>query len=166
MKFDNFSEFHKVISDNPSPSSLTSLSRIAYVNRFETHPLSIFSSYLFNRIKIVPIHAHKSSKPISLIKRRIEYLTKALVPRFSKIITILFQVSVGKSFTAIWENNYIHEIEYSWSVNIHKTGPILIVYCNHLPFFKTFLNFIHFCTNLQILCLFSEKSHPCSYFAE
>ena len=132
MKFDNFSEFHNVISDNPSPLPPTSLSRIAYENRFVTHPLSIFSSYLFNRIKIVPIHAHKSSKPISLIKRRIEYLTKALVPRFSKIITILFQVFVGKSFTEIWENNYIHEIEYSWSVNIHKTGPILTVYCEQL----------------------------------
>ena len=27
------------------------------------------------------------------------------------------------------KNGYIHEIEYSWSVNIDKTGPILAVYC-------------------------------------
>ena len=131
LKFDNFSEFQNVISDSP-PHPPTSLSRIAYENRYVTHPFPIFNSYLINRIKVVPIYAHESSKPISLIKRRIEYLTKALVPRFSKIVTILFQVSVGKSFTAIWENNYIHEIEYSWSVNIHKTGPILTVYCEHL----------------------------------
>ena len=47
--------------------------------------LPIFNSYLFNRIKIVSIYAHVSSKPISLIERRIEYLTKALLARFSKI---------------------------------------------------------------------------------
>ena len=76
----------------------TSLSRIAYENRYVTHPLPIFNSYLFNRIKIVPSYAHESSKPISLIKRRIEYLTKALLPRFSKIITIIFQVFFGKKF--------------------------------------------------------------------
>ena len=40
--------------------------------------LPIFNSYLFNRIKIVPAYAHVSSKPLFLIKRRIEYLTKAL----------------------------------------------------------------------------------------
>ena len=76
----------------------TSLSRIAYENRYVTHPLPIFNSYLFNRIKIVPIYAHESSKPISLIKRRIEYLTKALLHRFSKIINIIFQVFFGKKF--------------------------------------------------------------------
>ena len=75
-----------------------SLSRIAFENRYVTHPLPIFIFYLFNRIKIVPIITHESSKVISLIKRRIEYLTKGLLPRSSKIITILFQVSVGKKF--------------------------------------------------------------------
>ena len=80
LKFDNFSEFQNVIKDNPPPPPPTSLSCIAYENRFVTHPLLIFSSYLFNGIKIAPIHAHESSKPISLIKRRIKYLTKAPVP--------------------------------------------------------------------------------------
>ena len=47
--------------------------------------LPIFNSYLFNRIRIVPIFVHASSKPISLIIRRIEYLTKALFAQFSKI---------------------------------------------------------------------------------
>ena len=105
----------------------TSLSRIAYENRYVTHPLPIFNSYLFNRIKIVPIYAHESSKPISLIKRRIEYLTKALYARFSKII--MFFKFLLEKVSRRFENDYIHEIEYSWSVNIDKTGPILAVYC-------------------------------------
>ena len=138
----------------------TSLSRIAYENRFVTHPLSIFSSYLFNRIKIVPIHFHESSKPISLIKRRIEYLTKALVPRFSKIIAIIFQVSVGKSFTAIWENNYFYETEYSWSVNIHKTGPIPTVYCVQLSHAIT----CHFSKYFSILYIFEQISKYFAFF--
>ena len=76
-----------VTTSLPSPPHpRTSLSRIAYENRYVTHPLPIFNSYLFIRMKIVPIFAHESSKLISLIKRRIEYLTKALLARFSKII--------------------------------------------------------------------------------
>ena len=47
--------------------------------------LPISNSYLFNRIRIVPIYAHVSSKPISLIIRRIEYLTKALLVKFPEI---------------------------------------------------------------------------------
>ena len=72
-----------------TPYLPASLSRIAYENRYVTHFWPIFNSYLFNRIKIVPIYAHESSKPISLIKRRIEYSTKALLARFSKIIMFL-----------------------------------------------------------------------------
>ena len=98
----------------------TSLSRIAYENRYVTHPLPIFNSYLFNRIKIVPIYAHESSKPISLIKRRIEYLTKALLAQFSEII-MFFQFLL-ENVSRRFENDFIHEIEYSWSVNIDKTG--------------------------------------------
>ena len=105
----------------------TSLSRIAYENRYVTHLLPIFNSYLFNRIKIVPIYAHESSKPISLIKRRIEYLTKALLVLFSKIVMI-FQFLL-ENVSRRFENDFIHEIEYSWSVNIDKIGPILAVYC-------------------------------------
>ena len=105
----------------------TSLSRIAYENRYVTHLLPIFNSYLFNRIKIVPIYAHESSKPISLIKRRFEYLTKALLARFSKII--MFFKFLLEKVSRRFENDYIHEIEYSWSVNIDKTGPILAVIC-------------------------------------
>ena len=47
--------------------------------------LPIFNFYSFNRIKIVPVYTHVSSKPLSLIKGRIEYLTKALLARFSKV---------------------------------------------------------------------------------
>ena len=121
-----FLNFKTSLVITPRTHPQTSLSRIAYENRFVTHPLSIFSSYLFNRIKIVPIHAHESSKPISLIKRRIEYLTKALLARFSKII--MFLKFLLEKVSRRFENDYIHEIEYSWSVNIDKTGPILAVY--------------------------------------
>ena len=68
----------------PNPQTPTSLSRIAYENRYMIHPLSIFNSYLFNRTKIVPIYAHESSKPTFFIKRRIEHLTKAHLAGFSK----------------------------------------------------------------------------------
>ena len=104
----------------------TSSSRIAYENRYVTHPLPIFNSYLFNRIKIVPICARESSKP-SLIKRRIEYLTKALLVRFSK--TIMFFKFLLEKVSRRFENDFIHETEYFWSVNIDKIGPILAVYC-------------------------------------
>ena len=93
-----FLNFKASLVVTSSPHSPTLVSRIVYENRYVTHPLPIFISYLFNRIKIVPINARESSKPISLIKRRIEYLTKALLPRFSKIITIIFQVFFGKKF--------------------------------------------------------------------
>ena len=105
----------------------TSLSRIAYENRYVTYPLPIFNSHLFNRIKIVSIYVHESSKPISLIKRRIDYLFKALLARFSKII-MFFKFLLGK-VSRQFENDFIHGIEYSWSVNIDKTGPILAVCC-------------------------------------
>ena len=88
LKFDHFTNYHHY-----SP-----LSRIAYENRYVTHPLPIFNSYLFNRMKIVPIYAHESSKSISLIKRRIEYLTKDFLLDFQRSC---FSISVGKSFTAI-----------------------------------------------------------------
>ena len=45
--------------------------------------LPIFNSD--NRTKIVLIYANVSSKPISLIKRRIEYLNKELLARFVTI---------------------------------------------------------------------------------
>ena len=103
-----------VITSPPPP---TSLSRIAYKNRYVTHPLPIFNSYLFNRIKIVPIYAHES----------IEYLTKALLAQFSKII--MFFKFILENVSRRCENDYIHKIEYSLPVNFHKKGPILIVYC-------------------------------------
>ena len=87
----------------------TSLSRIAHDNRYVTHPLPIFNSYLFNRIKIVPIYVRESSKLIPLIKRRIEYLAKALLARFSKMMFFKFLLeNVSRRF----ENDLIHEIEY------------------------------------------------------
>ena len=152
------------------PYPLTSLSRIAYKNRYVTHPLLIFNPYLFNRIKIVPIYAHESSKPIPLIKRRIEYLTKALLARFSKIIKF-FKFLSGKSFTAIWEWlqswNWVFLISKYWQDRAYS-GSLLrvIIAYNHLPFFKIFSNFVRFCANFQIFCPFSEKSHPYSYFLE
>ena len=88
LKLDHFTMYHHY----------SSLSRIAYENRYVTHPLPIFNSYLFNRMKIVPIYAHESSKSISLIKRRIEYLTKDFLLDFQRLC---FLISVGKSFTAI-----------------------------------------------------------------
>ena len=111
LKFDKFSEFQNVISDNlsPPPHPRTSLLRTASEKRYVTHALPIFNSYLFNRIKIAPIYAHESSKPISLIKRRIEYLTKVLLRRFSKIMFLLEKVSIQ------FENDYIYEIECTWS---------------------------------------------------
>ena len=120
-----FLNFKASVVTTPYPK--TSLPRIAYENRYVTHPLPIFNSYLFNRIKIVPIYAHESSKPISLIKRRIEYLTKALLAQFSEII-MFFQFLL-ENVSRRFENDFIHEIEYSWSVNIDKKGPILAVYC-------------------------------------
>ena len=87
-----------VISINPpSPNVI-----ITHCVRYVTDPLPTFHSYLFYRITIVPIYAHESSKPISLTKRRIEYLTKALLAQFSKII-MFSQFLLEKSFTAIWE---------------------------------------------------------------
>ena len=62
----------------------------------------------------------------SLIKRRIEYLPKALLARCSKIILFKFLL---EKVSRWFENDYIHEIEYSWSVNMGKTGSILAVYC-------------------------------------
>ena len=122
-----FLNFKASLVVTSSPHSPTLVSRIVYENRYVTHPLPIFISYLFKRIKIVPINARESSKPISLIKRRIEYLTKALYARFSKII--MFFKFLLEKVSRRFENDYIHEIEYSWSVNIDKTGPILRVYC-------------------------------------
>ena len=130
LKFDNFSEFQNVISDNPPPRPLPPNVIITHCVRkqiCDSPPLPIFNSSLFNRIKIVPIYAHESSKPISLIKRRFEYLTKALLARFSKII--MFFKFLLEKVSRRFENDYIHEIEYSWSVNIDNTGSILAVYC-------------------------------------
>ena len=75
-----------------------SLSRTAYENRCVTHPLPIFNSCLFNRIRFVPIYAHESSKRISLIKIRIKYLPKALLARFSKIIIRTNKNQHGKGY--------------------------------------------------------------------
>ena len=61
-------------------------------------------------MKIVPIFAHESSKLISLIKRRIEYLTKALLARFSKII-MFFKFPLEK-VSQRFENDYIHDIGF------------------------------------------------------
>ena len=99
------------------PAPPTSFSRIAYKNRYVTHLLPIFNYYLFNRIKIVPIYAHES----------IDYLTIALLDQFSKII--MFFKFLLENISQQFENDYIHEIEQSLSVNFHKTAPILVVYC-------------------------------------
>ena len=96
-------------------------------NRYVIHLLPIFNSNLFNGIKIVPTYDHESSKPISLIKRRIDFLTKAFLARFSKII--MFFTFLSERVSRSFENDFIHEIEFSWSVNIGKTEPILAVYC-------------------------------------
>ena len=51
-----------------------------------------------------------------------------------------------------FENDYIHEIEYSWSVNIVKTGPILAVYCVQLSHAIMYL----FSKYFQILYIFEQ----------
>ena len=76
-------------------------------------PLTNSNSYLFNRIKIVSIYAHE---PMNYL---FEYLTKALFALFWKIITF-FQFLLEK-VSLRFENDYIHEIEYSWLVNIDIT---------------------------------------------
>ena len=123
---------------------------LAYKNRYVIHPWPIFNSFLFNRINIVPIYAYESSKPISLIKRRTEYLTKALLARFSKII--MFFKFLLEKVSRRFENDYIHETEYSWSVNIVKTGPILAVYCVQLSHAIMYL----FSKYFQILYIFEQ----------
>ena len=140
-----FLNFKASVVTTPYPK--TSLPRIAYENRYVTHPLPIFNSYLFNKIKIVPIYVHVSSNPISLIKRTIEYLTKVLLAWFSKIIIFKFLL---KRVSRQFENDFIHEIEYSWSVNIDKKGPILAVYCVYLSHTIT----CHFSKYFQILYIF------------
>ena len=54
-----------------------------------------------------------------------------------------------------FENDYIHEIEYSWSVNIDNAGPILAVYCVYYSMQSPaiFQNIFKFCT---FLCKFSN----------
>ena len=150
LKFDHFSELQNVISDNPSTHSPTSLSRIAYENRYVTHLFPIFNSYLFNRINIVSIYANEWSRSLSLIKRRTEYLTKALLAQFSKIIMFLQFLLENVSWR--FENDFIYEIEYSWSVNIDKAGPILAVYCVQLSHTITW----HFSKYFQILYIFVQ----------
>ena len=97
LKLDTFSELQNVISDNTyKPQHLYHALRTK--NRYVTHSLPIFYSYLFNRIKIVSIYGHESSKPISLIKRRMKYLPKALLARLSKIIMRANKNEHGKGY--------------------------------------------------------------------
>ena len=44
----------------------------------------------------------------------------------------------------------------AWLVNRAYSSSLLraIIACNHLPFFKIFSNFVHFCPNFQIFCPF------------
>ena len=53
----------------------------------------------------------QSGYPISLIKRRIEHLTKALPAQFPKIV-MFFKFLLGK-VSRRFENDFIHETEYS-----------------------------------------------------
>ena len=135
-----------------------------------THLLPIFNFYLFNGIKIVPIYDHESSKPISLIKRRIDFLTKALLAQFSKI-TMFFKFLSEKSFMVIWEWfhswNWVFMISKYWKDRAYSSSLLCVIIAyNHLPFFKIISNFVHFCANFLIFYPFSEKSHPCFYFLE
>ena len=77
----------------------------------------------------------------------------------------------------------------AWAVNLFKVPTTFpssllseLISHNHLPFFKIFSNFVHFCPNFHIFfpfllffnffffspffVLFSEKSHVCLYFLE
>ena len=70
----------------------------------------------------IPTYLTESRLFLSMLKFHLSpCLTKALLARFSKVS--VFKVS-GR-----FKNDYIHETQHSWSVNINKTGPILAVYC-------------------------------------
>ena len=58
-----------------------------------------------------------------------------------------------------------------WTIS--SSSLCVIIACNHLPFFKSFSNFVHFCPNFPVFCpfsifccSFSEKSYPCPCFLE
>ena len=68
-------------------------------------------------------------------------------------------------------------LKYYYANRAFSSGSLhAIIAHNHLPFFKVFSNFVHFCPNFQIfcpflplfniLCPFSEKLHACPYFLE
>ena len=130
LKFNNFSEFQSVIGNSPCsttlpppPPSPTQRHYPALRTKIDMWPPLTNFQFLFiqqnqDRFYLCP-WTHESSKSISLIKRRIEYLTKALFALFSKII-IFFQFLLENVSLRV-ENDYIHEIEYFWSVNVDIT---------------------------------------------
>ena len=52
----------------------------------------------------------------------------------------------------IWPTNLTHYFSVSRACSISLLRAIITR--NHLPFFKTFSNFVHFCPNLQTFCPF------------
>ena len=75
-----------------------------------------------------------------------------------------------------WQEFFNHEEKSIPSRAYSSSLMCAIIARNHLPFFKIFSNFVHFCPNFQyfalfkhffaIFCPFSEKSHACPYFLE
>ena len=100
------------------------------------------------------------------------------VDKYSQQSSIIGRVFVYELSGWGFESRCSH-VKYS---SVENRGPFraystslsrAIIARNHLPFFKIFSNFIHFCPNFQIICSslpffcpFSEKSHACPYFLE
>ena len=48
-----------------------------------------------------------------------------------------------------------HKMDWIWEIRAFSSSLLhVIIACNHMPFFKLFSNFVHFCPNFQIFCLF------------
>ena len=78
-------------------------------------------------------------------------------------------------FKRYFSHHQLHQMHYALGIRctahkIHSTSDTLIrahsssllrviITCDHLPFFKIFLNFVHFCPDFQIFCPFSEKKY-------
>ena len=110
LKFDNFSELQNVITDNPPTSQ-------RHYHALRTKIDMWLTPYQFS----IPTYSTESrlflSMPmnhLSPYKRRIEYLTKSLLRRFSKIMLSFLKFLLEK-VSLQFENGYIHESECTWS---------------------------------------------------
>ena len=97
------------------------------------------------------------------------------------VICILLDIHWSYKNMLFWVGTVRHRLSANQFVSCFKLNRAYsssflraIIARNHLPFFKIFSNFVHFCPNFQIFCPFlnffvlfcpfSEKSHACPYF--